>query len=215
MFFPLPSAQAGYTTIQSVDEHGILQMGAPNREVRDMLMAERLQMLTGSLHPEDVKMFAQHLRDGKFEPARVVLERMIKNTPPAKLPTNEADFSMVVCACTQKLPEMFLSTHVDFNQKLQGATPGRPDVCMVFAHNEAPHALVLELKFATSSKSVDDGLTQVVDKQYVERSVSCMNERLKMWHPEVPLLEPSKVRYLCFKLQKDLSVSMPRPGSVF
>jgi hypothetical protein len=136
---------------------------------------------------------------------------VIKRMPRVKRPKNEADFSMIVCACTQQLPEMFLSTHVDFYQKLEGATPGRPDVCMVFAHNEAPHALVIELKFAKSAKnrqSADDGLTQVVEKQYVERSVQYMNALLQQWHPKVPLLEPSKVPYLCFKLEEDLSVSL-------
>jgi len=212
MLFVFP--QAGYTTIQSVDQKGILHMGTPNREVREMLEAEHLQMLTGSLHPEDVAMFASELIDGNYEAARVVLERMIKNTPPEKQPKTEGEFSLVVCWCTQKLPDLFLATYINFQQEL-GEEPktnaGRPDVCMVFAHNETTRALVIELKFGAKGDSAAKGLKQIVDRQYVERSVVFVNTELAQSRPDVPLLQPHNVSSLCFKLNKDKSVTLKLP----
>ena len=209
----IPS-QTGYTTIKGVAPNGDLFMGTPNREVREMLEAERLKLITGSLHREDLKMFAQHLRDGEFEAARVVLERMIKTSPPEKQPQNEKDFTLVVCACTQLLPDMFLCSHADFYQKLDGVKQvGRPDVCMVFALSVAPHALVIELKFGKSGDSAAEGLKQIVEMQYVERSVQYMNALLQH-RLSNQSLQPGNVPYLCFKLEEDKSVTLALPKVV-
>jgi len=192
-----------------------LLLGAPNREVSEILCNETFQVLLGSVATQELKFYADALVSSDFEEARACLQRLMQSLNVSQRPDCEAQFAVFAVSALTLLPQFKGgAVYVQFRQTLGGESGKKakiPDCCIVYPDRRPGsvsgqmRALVIELKYGSSDQSAQKGMAQIYDRDYMTRARQYVQQRLGAELPE------SATSAVSFSLSQEMLVTMALP----
>lgn len=162
--------QSGYATIKSVTN--VLEMSAPNEEVREWLSAEMCKFLVPEIDGNLLHRYAGCLKALDFRGAQRNLQNLICKLSNGLLPRNENQFSAYALHNLRTCQFDGVYTEIAEalgKEKEEGVRAKRFDGALLFKVRGIDWLLVVELKYGDNDASA--ALQQIKTNQYVRRAL--------------------------------------------